>query len=52
MVNKETSELGGEGVAVCPEGLNSWMFTPVLRGCGFMVKGGCHYSFSDLGSFL
>ena len=24
MANRKTSELGGEGVAVCPEGLISW----------------------------
>jgi len=29
--NRETSELGGEGVAVCLKGLIiSWVFTPVL----------------------
>jgi hypothetical protein len=31
MANRETSELGGEGVAVFLEGLVSWTFTPVLR---------------------
>ena len=41
--NRVTSELGGEGVAVCPEGLISWVFTPVLRECGVMIKGGCHF---------
>ena len=39
MANRETSELGGEGVAVCPAGLISWVFIPVLRECGVMVKG-------------
>jgi hypothetical protein len=43
MANKETSELGGEGVALYLEGLVSWVFTPVLRECGVMVKGGCHF---------
>jgi hypothetical protein len=47
MANRETSKLGGEGVAVCPKGLISWVFTPVLREFGFMVKGGCHFFFSD-----
>ena len=51
-INRETSELGGEGVAVCPEGLISWVSTTVVGERGVMVKGGCHYSFSDLGSFL
>jgi hypothetical protein len=32
MTNRETSELGGEGVAVYLEGLISWVFTPVLKG--------------------
>ena len=43
MANRETSELGGGGVAVFPEGLISWVLTPVLRECGVMVKGGFHY---------
>jgi hypothetical protein len=30
MANRETSELGGEGVLICPEGLISKAFTPVL----------------------
>jgi len=47
MANRETSELGGEGVAVYPEGLISWVFTPVLGERGIMVKGGCHTFFSD-----
>jgi hypothetical protein len=52
MANKETSELGGEGVAVCSEGLILWMLTPVLRKCGVMVKGGSHFSFSYQDTFL
>ena len=48
MAERETSELGGEGVAVCHKGLISWVFTPVLRECGVRVKGGCHIFFSDL----
>jgi len=43
MANTETSELGGEGVAVCPKGLISWVFTPVFGEGGVMVKGGCHF---------
>ena len=43
MANIETGDLGGEGVAVYLEGLISWVFTPVLRECGVMVKGGFHY---------
>jgi hypothetical protein len=46
MVDRETNELGGEGVAVCPEGLISWVFTPVSGEFGVMVKGGYHF-FSD-----
>ena len=47
MANRETSELGGIGIAVYPEGLISWVFTPVLRECGVMVKGGSNFFFSD-----
>ena len=39
MANRESSELGGEGVALCPEGLISLVFTPVSREYGVMVKG-------------
>jgi len=46
MASRETNELGGEGVAVCLEGLISWVFTPVWGKCGAMVKGGCHFFFS------
>ena len=44
MANRETSELGGEGVAVYPEGLISWVFTPELRERGVMVMGGAVFS--------
>jgi glutaminase len=47
MANRETSGLGGEGVAVCPEYLISWVFTPVLGERGVIVKGGFHYCLSD-----
>ena len=43
MADRETSEIGGEGVAVCPKGLISWVFTPVFGEGGVMVKGGCHF---------
>ena len=43
-INRETSELGGEGVAVCPEGFISWVLTPVLKEYGVMVKERCHFS--------
>jgi len=44
MAKRETSELGGEGAAVCPESLISWVLTPVLGERGVIVKGGYHYS--------
>ena len=47
MTNRETSELGGEGVAVYLEGLISWVFTPVLGEHGVIVKGGGYFFFSD-----
>jgi len=40
MANTETSELGGEGVAVCPKGLISWVLTPVLGSVGSWSRGG------------
>jgi len=45
MADRKTSELGGEGVAVCPEGLISWVFTPVFGDCGAIVKRGCPFFF-------
>jgi hypothetical protein len=39
MADRETSELGGGGVAINPKGLISWVFNPVSRECGVMVKG-------------
>ena len=42
MANRETSELGGEGIALCPEGLISWLLTPILGERGVIVKRGCH----------
>ena len=47
MANRVTSEIGGEGVAVCPEGLISWVLTPVLGERGVIVKEGCHFFFGD-----
>ena len=47
MANRETSEVGGEGIAVCSKGLISWVLTPVSRECGVMVKEGCNFFFSD-----
>ena len=38
MAIRETSELGGKGVVVCPKGLISWVFTSVLGECGVMVR--------------
>ena len=38
--NREISELGGDDVAVCPEGLISWVFTSVLRSVGSWSRGG------------
>jgi hypothetical protein len=43
MADKETGELGGEGVAVYLKGLISRVFTPELGERGVMVKGGCHF---------
>jgi len=40
MANRETSDLGGGGVAVCPKGPIAYVFTQVLKEFGVMVKGG------------
>ena len=44
MASRVTSELGRECVAVCPGGLISWVFTPVLGERGVMDTGGWHFS--------
>jgi hypothetical protein len=44
MANRKTSELGGEGFAVCFDDLVSWVFTLVLGECWVVVKRRCHRS--------
>ena len=40
---------GGEGIGVCPKHFVPWVLTPVIGGFGVIVKGGCHFFFSDQG---
>jgi hypothetical protein len=44
MADGKISELGREGVAVCPI---PWAFTPVLKERGVLVERRCHLFFSD-----
>ena len=52
MADGEPRKTGGEGVGVCPKNLVPWMLTPVMGEFGVMVKGGCHFFFSDQGPLL
>ena len=44
-----TIKSGGEGIGVCPKHFVPWVLTPVMGEFGVMVKGGCHFFFSDQG---
>ena len=48
----ETRKLGGESVGVCPKHFVPWVLTPVMKECGVIVEGGCHFFFSDQGPLL
>jgi hypothetical protein len=43
---------GGEGIGVCPKHFVPWVLTPVMGGFGVVVKGGCHFFFSDQSPLL
>ena len=43
---------GGEGIGVCPKHFVPWVLTPVMGEFGVIVKGGCHFFFSDQGPLL
>jgi len=51
MADGEPRESGGEGIGVCPKHFVSCL-TPVMGEFGVIVKGGCHFSFSDQGPHL
>ena len=52
MADGESRESGGQGIGVCPKHFVPWVLTPVMGGFGAMVKGGCHFFFSDQGPLL
>ena len=43
---------GGEGIGVCPKHFVPWVLTPVMEIFGVIVKGGCHFFFSDQGPLI
>ena len=52
MADGEPRKSGGEGIGVCPKHFLPWVLTPVMGGFGVIVKGGCHFFFSDQGPLL
>ena len=52
MADGEPRKSGGEGIGICPIHFVPWVLTPVMGEFGVMVKGGCHFSFSDQGPLL
>jgi hypothetical protein len=48
MENPENRE--GEGIGVYPKHFVPWVLTPVMGEFGVIVKGGCHFFFSDQGT--
>ena len=52
MADGEPKKSGGEGIGVCPKHFVPWVLTPsdpVMGEFGVIVKGGCHFFFSDQG---
>ena len=49
MADGELRKTGGEGIGVCPKHFVPWVLTPVTEEFGVMVKGGCHFIFSNQG---
>ena len=41
-----------KSVGVCPKNFVPWVLTPIMGKFGVMVKGGCHFFFSDQGPLL
>jgi len=52
MADGESRESGGKGIGVCPKHFVPWVLTPEVGDFGVMVKGGCHFLFSDQGPLL
>jgi len=49
MAGGEPRKWGGEGIGVCPKHFVPRALTPVMGEFGVIVKGGCHFFFSDQG---
>jgi len=49
MADGESRESGGEGIGVFPKHFFPWVLIPEVGDFGVMVKGGCHFFFSDQG---
>jgi hypothetical protein len=52
MADGEPRKSGGEGISVRPKYFVPWVLTPVTGEFGVIVKGGCHFYFSDQGPLL
>jgi len=52
MADGKPRETGGKGIGVCPKHFVPWVLTPVMGKFGVIVKGGCHFFFSDQGPLL
>ena len=52
MADGEPRKSGGEGIGVCPKHFVPWVLTPVMGEFGVIVKGECHFFFSDQGPLI
>ena len=52
MADGEPRKTRGEGIGVCPKHFVPWVLTPVMGEFGVIVKGECHFFFSDQGPLL
>jgi len=52
MADGEPRKSGGEGIGVCPKHSVPWVLTPEMGDFGVIVKGKCHFFFSDQGPLL
>ena len=52
MADGEPRKSGGEGIGVCLKHFVPWVLTQVMGEFGVIVKGGCHFFFSDQGPLL
>ena len=52
MADGKPGKSGGDGIGICPRHFVPWVLTPVMGEFGVIVKGGCHFFFSDQGPLL